>query len=96
LDFITPTLRIHITEPVGVSDAVPEVEIAPPAQFTEVQTRLTAEQQEKIRLWEKMRAEKNYPLADKIRKDLKEQGVLLESTKEGFRVRILPPKKQKE
>lgn len=48
---------------------------------------------EKIKLREKARKEKNYPLADRIRQELLEQGILLEDTREGTRWKIISGKK---
>ncbi len=61
-----------------------------------VQAGLTAEQLEKVKLREKARAEKNFGRADAIRKELEEQGILLEDTKDGVRWKILLPKKHSE
>jgi cysteinyl-tRNA synthetase len=83
LDVVTPTIMVHVTQPVHVIDG------------GVVQTELTAEQREKVKLREKARAEKNYELADTIRKELEDQGILLEDTKEGVRWKIVTPKKQK-
>ena len=47
---------------------------------------LSREQREKITLREKARAEKNFALADAIRRELFDQGVILEDTKDGLRV----------
>lgn len=46
---------------------------------------LSIDVQEKIKIREKARAEKNYELADKIREQLFQQGILLEDTKDGVR-----------
>ena len=48
---------------------------------------LSIEIKEKIRIREKARAEKNYELADKIRQELLVQGIVLEDTKEGVRLK---------
>ena len=89
LAVITPTpksipLRIQVTQEIHVNGAVV------------VQTGLIAEQLEKVQLREKARAEKNFELADKIRKELEDQGILLEDTKDGVRWKILPSKKKNE
>ncbi|MCX7974831.1 MAG: cysteine--tRNA ligase [Candidatus Aminicenantes bacterium] len=47
----------------------------------------------KIRLRERARQEKNYALADRLRQELLEQGILLEDTREGTRWKIISPKK---
>jgi cysteinyl-tRNA synthetase len=57
---------------------------------------LSVDQEEKIRLREKARAEKNFKLADQLRQDLAAQGILLEDTKDGVRWKIGPPRKQSE
>lgn len=55
---------------------------------------LPAEIMEKIKLREKARQEKNYALADRIRQELLEQGIVLEDTREGTRWKIISRKKQ--
>ncbi len=92
LALITPTeksipLKINRAEEISARDKTPQIEI---------QAGLTAEQLEKVKLREKARAEKNFEGADAIRRELEEQGVLLEDTKDGVRWKILPSKKQKE
>ena len=47
---------------------------------------------EKIQLREKARAEKDYALADRIRKELLQAGVVLEDTKEGVRWKVIKTK----
>jgi cysteinyl-tRNA synthetase len=47
---------------------------------------------EKIKIREKARADKNYELADQIRKELLKQGVVLEDTKDGVRWKIVKSK----
>jgi cysteinyl-tRNA synthetase len=49
---------------------------------------LSVEIEEKIKIREKARAEKNYERADKIRQELLELGVVLEDTKNGVRWKI--------
>ena len=49
---------------------------------------LSVEIEEKIKIREKARAEKNYEQADKIRQELLELGVVLEDTKNGVRWKI--------
>ncbi|NIM89611.1 MAG: cysteine--tRNA ligase [Candidatus Aminicenantes bacterium] len=51
-------------------------------------TSLSVDIEEKIKAREKARAEKNYELADKIRQELLESGVVLEDTKDGVRWKI--------
>jgi len=80
-----PPLKINAKEEVSVSAGEPRIEIEP---------QLTAEQLEKIRRRQKARAEKDFALADKIRRELLGQGILLEDTKEGVRWQAVPiPKK---
>ena len=56
---------------------------------------LTKENKEKIEMREKARAAKNFALADEIRRELLEEGIVLEDTKDGVRPKIMPvPKKQ--
>jgi cysteinyl-tRNA synthetase len=47
---------------------------------------ISPEQKEKIEAREKARAEKNFALADEIRRELLDQGIILEDTKDGPRV----------
>jgi cysteinyl-tRNA synthetase len=54
---------------------------------------LDADIQKKIDSRQKARAEKNFKLADEIRKELLARGILLEDTKEGVRWKRLPPTK---
>jgi len=49
---------------------------------------LSMDIEEKIKTREKARAEKNYELADKIRQELLELGIVLEDTKDGVRWKI--------
>jgi len=49
---------------------------------------LSIEIEEKIKIREKARAEKDYEMADKIREELLRNGVVLEDTKEGVRWKI--------
>jgi cysteinyl-tRNA synthetase len=58
----------------------------------DVSGELDAQLQKKIADREKARAEKNYKLADEMRKELLARGILLEDTKDGVRwKRIQPP-----
>ncbi len=59
----------------------------------EKEEALSIEFQEKIKLREKARAEKNYALADKIRVELHEKGILLEDTEDGVRWKKVKRKK---
>jgi cysteinyl-tRNA synthetase len=47
---------------------------------------------EKIQVREKARAEKDYALADRIRQELLQSGVILEDTKEGVRWKVIKTK----
>ena len=70
--------------------------VLPPTVITEKEEdllRITAEQLEKIKLRERARAEKNFGLADEIRRELAEQGVILEDTKAGVRWKIIAGQK---
>jgi cysteinyl-tRNA synthetase len=81
----SPPLKINAKEEVPVSAGEPRIEIEP---------TLSAEQLEKIRRRQKARAEKDFALADEIRRELLGQGILLEDTKEGVRWKAVPiPKK---
>lgn len=59
----------------------------------EKEEALSIEVQEKIKLREKARAEKNYALADKIRVELCDKGILLEDTEDGVRWKKIKRKK---
>jgi cysteinyl-tRNA synthetase len=50
---------------------------------------LSKEDEEKIQLREKARAEKNFELADKIRNELLQKGIVLEDAKDGVRWKII-------
>jgi len=80
-----PPLKINAKEEVSVSAGVPRIEIEP---------TLSAEQLEKIRRRQKARAEKNFALADEIRRELLGQGILLEDTKDAVRWKAVPPPKK--
>ncbi len=58
----------------------------------EKEETLPSEAMKKIEEREKARAEKNYELADRIRKELLKQGVILEDTKDGVRWKIVKRK----
>ncbi len=77
-------------EPSGLKSRVVQ-----PTVITEKEDHLTitADQQEKIKLREKAREEKNFKLADEIRNELAEQGIILEDTKAGVRWKIIPGQK---
>ena len=53
---------------------------------------LNVEVKDRIRLREKARIDKDYVLADKIRQELLEEGVVLEDTKQGVRWKIIKTK----
>jgi cysteinyl-tRNA synthetase len=57
---------------------------------------LSKENKDKIDRREKARAEKDFALADKIRRELLEDGIVLEDTKDGPRWKIMPAVKKKE
>ncbi|NIM57597.1 MAG: cysteine--tRNA ligase [Candidatus Aminicenantes bacterium] len=59
----------------------------------EEEEALSSEIMEKIEEREKARADKNYKLADQIRKELLKKGVILEDTKDGVRWKIVKNKK---
>lgn len=56
-----------------------------PSQPEELPPEIVA----RIKLREKARSEKNFALADRIRQELQEQGIILEDTKEGTRWKIV-------
>lgn len=59
-------------------------------------TPLTDEMLQKIALRHRARTERDFRLADKIRRHLLKQGIVLEDTREGVRWKIIPAKKQPE
>jgi len=59
--------------------------VLPPKQ----EAALEAEVLERIQLREKARADKDYALADRIRQELLQAGVVLEDTKEGVRWKVI-------
>ena len=60
---------------------------------TDAEGRLEMEIQKKIEARQKARAEKDFALADEIRKELLSQGILLDDTKDGVRwKKIVPPR----
>ena len=83
LGVITPMIKVVVSDKVTVTDEA-KVEVQPFAEILE-----------KIKLREQARAERNYQLADQIRIELLDQGIVLEDTKEGVRWKILASKKQK-
>ncbi len=74
-------IKVHDTLKGG-----PDIEIEITAQA------LPEEIEKKVREREKARQEKNYALADRIREELLNQGVILEDTKDGVRWRIIQKK----
>jgi len=74
----------------GVS-AKGEVGAVDNIQPSSVPNQLDSEIQEKIEARQKARAEKDFNLADEIRKELLRQGILLEDTKDGVRWKKIPP-----
>jgi cysteinyl-tRNA synthetase len=71
-------------KPVSTGFGLPEPKIFAEAEPGFV--HLSQEQRQKIMLREKARAEKNFALADEIRRELLDQGIILEDTKDGPRV----------
>jgi cysteinyl-tRNA synthetase len=57
---------------------------------------LSKEKKEKIEKRERARAEKDFALADEIRRELLEEGIVLEDTKDGVRWKIVPVAKNHE
>lgn len=95
LGVITP--RKSVT--VEVSAVKGRFRVVPPTLVTEAKEelpKLTSEQEEKIKLREKARLEKKFSLADALRRELLNQGILLEDTREGVRWKILPLPKREE
>jgi cysteinyl-tRNA synthetase len=70
--------------------------VTPPAEVPEDQVETTPEQLENIQLREKARDEKDFALADAIRRELLDQGILLEDTKDGVRWKAVPVAKKRE
>ncbi len=67
----------------------------PPAELQHAENIvLTPEQEEKIKARELARAAKNFALADEIRKELLDRGIMLEDTKTGYRIKLVPPRIQ--
>ena len=67
-----------------------------PPQRVIVTDEITAQQKGKIERRQKARAEKDFALADKIRRELLEDGIVLEDTKDGVRWKIVPVLKKEE
>jgi cysteinyl-tRNA synthetase len=84
LGVIKPTIKRAVSDSATVTDEA-KVEVQP-----------SAEDLAKIRLREQARVERNYQLADQIRRELEQHGILLEDTKDGVRWKILASKKQTE
>jgi cysteinyl-tRNA synthetase len=53
---------------------------------------LSIKVKEKIKIREKARADKNYELADQMRKELLKEGIVLEDTKDGVRWKVVKSK----
>jgi cysteinyl-tRNA synthetase len=103
------TIEISISEKIHTGEEGPQVKVTPsPGEISaqeafpasegeprkEIKPQLSPEQHEKIRQRQKARAEKDFALADEIRLELLEQGILLEDTKDGVRWKAVPlPKK---
>jgi cysteinyl-tRNA synthetase len=62
--------------------------VLPPKQAPTLEVAVS----EKIQVREKARAEKDYALADRIRQELLQSGVILEDTKEGVRWKVIKTK----
>lgn len=79
------TLRVG---PLGLKSDVepPGVIVAGDAKLPEI----TTEQKDLIERRQKARAEKDFALADRLRRELLEQGILLEDTKDGVRWKTFP------
>jgi cysteinyl-tRNA synthetase len=65
----------------------------PPTVKVDVSGELDADIQRKVDERQKARADKNFKLADEIRKELLRQGILLEDTRDGVRWKRVPPSK---
>jgi cysteinyl-tRNA synthetase len=102
LNSINTVLRVIVPIKKATIEVEPialKAQVLPPTVKTEKEEDLlpiTAEQQEKIMLRERARAEKNFVLADEIRHELMEQGIILEDTKAGVRWKISPGSKPEE
>jgi len=78
-----------ITEFTSVEGTAAAVE----EKTADVEGRLEGEIQKKIEARQKARADKDFRLADEIRKELLSQGILLDDTKDGVRwKKIVPPR----
>jgi cysteinyl-tRNA synthetase len=58
----------------------------------EEEETLSIRVKEKIKIREKARADKNYELADQMRKELLKEGIVLEDTKDGVRWKVIKRK----
>ena len=85
---IEPTSVIIRLEPQKM-----KAEPVPPTVKVDVSSELDAGIQRKVDERQKARANKNFKLADEIRKELLAQGILLEDTKDGVRWKRVPPTK---
>jgi cysteinyl-tRNA synthetase len=85
LGVITPRKSVTLkVEPISFETDVLKPKISPGTEAELVP--VTREQEEKIILREKARAEKDFALADRIRRELHDEGILIEDTKDGPRV----------
>jgi cysteinyl-tRNA synthetase len=58
----------------------------------EEEKTLSIKVKEKIKIREKARADKNYELADQMRRELLKEGIVLEDTKDGVRWKVIKRK----
>jgi cysteinyl-tRNA synthetase len=89
--------KIFMIEPTSVYLKVDSAKIALTSDNVvlkaDVSDKLDSAIQKKVEERQKARAERNFKLADEIRKELLDQGILLEDTKDGVRwKRVQPPK----
>ena len=92
-----PKPPTHVIQPKGIESAgkmgTPGLQGTVPSELRPVEDGLDEKVQKKVDERQKARAEKNFKLADDIRKELLAQGILLEDTKDGIRwKRVQPPR----
>ncbi len=96
-DFIAETDGVLAIEPTTVVKTDPLQAGIPPGGSSggreDVSASLPPELEAKIEARQKARADKNYDLADAIRRELIEMGIVLEDTKDGVRWKKTAPKK---
>ncbi len=95
LKVVSPTRKLRASA-AATADAKAKPTVTPPPHDKEAGPEITVEQLEKIQLREKARADKDFALADEIRRELQAGGIVLEDTKDGPRWKIATPPKKTE